>query len=199
MLAVSVCWHGNSTVEAPLSAVHAASGGQGRTKKYSIETEDKDRTKEYSIKAAFLFHFLKYTSWPKGTFEKQDDPIVLGLVGKDPFGKVLDKVLGKKVVGKRPIIIKRFEDISKVKGVHALFLGELTTKERSKLYAALAGQALLSIGDSYGMAGADTSVASFFLRDGKVRFEVSTKAVERAKLTISSQLLKLADIVEKRR
>ncbi len=156
------------------------------------------QSKEYSIKAAFVFNFLKYAAWPKGTFKREGDPIVLGIVGKDPFGSLLDKALAKKKIGKRAVVIRRFQDVTKVERVHALFLGELPAKERSKLYALLADKPVLTIGDSRGLAGADSCVASFFLLKGKVRFEVSTKALARTKLTLSSQLLKLADIVEKR-
>lgn len=164
-----------------------------------VEVDEKNRVKEYTLKAAFLYNFLKYTTWPEESFEKEDSPIVLGVVGKDPFGSVLDKVLEKKSVGKRAIVIRRFEKVADVKDVHALFLGELSTKDRATLYAALAETHVLTLGDSRGMASADGCVASFFLNDGKVRFEVSTKATSRAGLTISSQLLKLAEIVEKRK
>ena len=94
--------------------------------------------------------------------------------------------------------IVRFEKVEGVKGVHALFLGELDSGNRKKLYAKLSGQPVLTIGDEKGLAGGDTCIASFFLAEGKVNFEVSTKAIKRAGLSISSQLLKLADIVEKR-
>lgn len=167
-----------------------------------VEPDDEDekkRQKEYTVKAAFLFNFLKYTTWPEETFEEPDDPIVLGIAGADPFGALLDKILKDKKVGKRPIVIRRFDKVAKVEGAHALFVGAMTRKEREALVEAHGESAVLLIGDEHGLAAADGLVASFFLKDGKVRFEVSTKASERAKLTISSQLLKLAEIVERRK
>ncbi len=161
--------------------------------------DDPPRAKEYTLKAAFLFNFLKYTTWPKGTFERPDDPILLAIVGRDPFGSLLEHVLSKKKVGAHPIRILRFKSVEEVKQAHAIFLGELSAKERASLYARLAGKPVLIIGDERGLASKDGAVASFFLKDGKVRFEVSTEAIRRAGLAISSQLLKLADIVEKRR
>lgn len=165
-------------------------------------TDDDQKTKEYTLKAAFLYNFLKYTTWPEGTFEEDDDPIVLGVIGKDPFGKILDEVLDEKEVGDHPIVVRRLErvmDVKDVKDVHALFLGEMRSKQRKALYEKLADQAVLSVGDERGMAGKDGCVASFYLKKGNVRFEVSLKAVERATLSLSSQLLKLADVVEKKR
>ena len=155
--------------------------------------------KEYAVKSAFIYNFLKYTSWPKSTFKDSKQPIVLGIVGKDPFGPIIDKALkGKKVQG-RSVTIRRFSDVSKVKGVHVLFLGELSSKQRASLYAQIAGQPILTIGNRLGLAGADTCVASFYLKEGQVRFEVSLKAIERCRLKIGSGLLQLADVVEKRK
>ena len=161
--------------------------------------DDKARTKEYTLKAAFIFNFLKYTTWPKGTFDKEDEPIILGVVGKDAYGDLLGKVLGKKKVGKHAVVIKRFEKIEDVKDVHAHLVGKLTAKERTKLYAQLGSSAVLVVGDEKGMASEHACTASFFLDGGKVRFEVSTNAIKRTGLTLSSQLLKLADVVEKRK
>ncbi|MDA1266019.1 MAG: YfiR family protein [Planctomycetota bacterium] len=163
------------------------------------QVDDKARTKEYTLKAAFIFNFLKYTTWPKDTFDKEDEPIILGVVGEDAYGDLLDKVLANKQVEKRAVIVRRFAEIGDVKGVHALLVGKLTSKERTALYARLGSSAVLVVGDEKGMAGEHTCVASFFLDGGKVRFEVSTNAIKRTGLTLSSQLLKLADVVEKRK
>ena len=47
-------------------------------------------SEEYQIKAAFLYNFIKFVEWPKDRFSGDKDPIVIGVVGKDPFGEVLD-------------------------------------------------------------------------------------------------------------
>ncbi|MFT7662629.1 MAG: hypothetical protein ACI87A_000845 [Planctomycetota bacterium] len=168
-------------------------------KNKTTSSGDSNRAKEYTVKAAFLYNFLNYTTWPERTFANKDTPLVIGIFGKDPFDSIIDKVLAEKQVDKRSIIIKRFNQIEEVQGVHALFLGEMESKLRSQLYAHLAEKPVLTVGDARDMAGKDTCLFSFYVSSGKVRFEASIDAIKRSDLVLSSQLLKLADIVEKRR
>src|SRR5436305_4926410 len=61
---------------------------------------------EYSVKAAFLLNFTRYTDWPASAFASDADPLVLCIIGQDPFGPALDTVEGKTVKG-HPIRIGR--------------------------------------------------------------------------------------------
>lgn len=153
--------------------------------------------KEYRLKATFLLNFARYTSWPKDTFAEPDSPIVFGIVGEDPFGAEIDKTLKDKKIGQRPVVISRFSKVEDVSGVHLLFVGRPSRKEREKIRRHFAGKPVLTVGDAKGIAGQGV-VAAFYLEKKKVRFEMSVEAIRSSKLAISSQLLKLARIIDRK-
>jgi hypothetical protein len=63
---------------------------------------------EYAVKAAYLFNFAKFVEWPKGTFGGNTEPILIGVLGEDPFGEDLDRTIDGKSVNGHTIRLKRF-------------------------------------------------------------------------------------------
>jgi len=86
---------------------------------------ESSRYKEYQIKAAFIYNFLKFVDWPKSKDVQGSGEIRIGIVGKDPFGKAFDILTNKKVNDRR-VVIQRFGDFTKLK--------ESVEAERAKLY-----------------------------------------------------------------
>lgn len=180
---------------AGLHGLPLAAGAPGATRASSLENAV--QTSEYAVKANMLGHFLGYTTWPEGTFESESSPIRLLVLGKDPFGETLDKALGKKTVGKRAIQIERRAALPDKLEAHAIFCGALDPEERNRVLGRVAAQPVLLIGESAGFAQAGACV-NFFLEDAHVRFEVNTEALQRARLGLSSEMLKHARLVKTR-
>ena len=44
-------------------------------------------SREYDVKAAFLYNFITITEWPEEAFTTPESPYVIGVVGYDPFGR----------------------------------------------------------------------------------------------------------------
>ncbi len=86
---------------------------------------ESSRYKEYQIKAAFVYNFLKFVDWPKTMDAQGSGEIRIGIVGKDPFGKAFDILTDKKVDDRR-VVIQRFGDFTKLK--------ESVEADRAKLY-----------------------------------------------------------------
>ena len=63
---------------------------------------------EYQIKAAFLFNFAKFVEWPPAAFAKKTDPIVIGVLGENPFQDDLVRTIKEKTVDARPLEVKEF-------------------------------------------------------------------------------------------
>jgi hypothetical protein len=60
---------------------------------------------EYKVKSVFIFNFTKFVDWPSTSFESEDSPFIIGIIGNNPFGNYLEEtVLGEKV-GPHPIVI----------------------------------------------------------------------------------------------
>ena len=148
-------------------------------------------TKEYQIKAAFLFNFTKFIEWPAGCFADSNSPIVIGVIGKDPFGSELqDAVQGRKING-RSIVLKTIESIEQARAVHLLFIPSTEESQAALVLKGLGTSSVLTVGESEQFVSND-GIIHFVLEGDKVRFEINANSADRARLKISAQLQKLA-------
>jgi hypothetical protein len=150
---------------------------------------------EYELKAAFLFNFTKYVKWPERAFADEHSPIVIAVVGTDPFGHALDDVVREKSVGGRKFDVRRFKTVDDLDACHLLFVAPSESARLSKIREHYTGEATLLVGDTDHFAGRGGAIG-FYIEDKKIRFEINTDATKRATLDLSSQLLKLARIVK---
>lgn len=152
--------------------------------------------KEYAVKAAQLYHIIRYTKWPKSCFEKKSSPIVVLVVGEDPFGKLLEAALSKKEIDGRKLVLRRSEEVPEEPKAHLIYEGGLSHKDQARLLSACEGLPILLFGDREGYAR-EGACGNFYLKgDGTIAFAINNKVVTASGLEISSQLLKLAKIVE---
>jgi len=138
---------------------------------------------EYQVKAAFLFNFLKFVDWPPDTARRT---WVIGVLGRDPFGEMLDQTVQGKVVNGRSISVRRFSRASEVKYCNILFIGR-TDYERLGIPAQTG---LLTVGEAPGFLKSG-GIINFYIDDNRVRFEIKPAAANGIGLRVSSQLLKL--------
>jgi hypothetical protein len=149
---------------------------------------------EYRVKAAFLYNFAKFVEWPDQ--EKADPclPIIIGILGDDPFGPELDTIR-KKTINSHHITIKHFDKSEDITGCHLLFISHTGLDEIRKALQKTNSRPVLTIGETEGFARSG-GVIGFIEQQNKIRFEINRAAAARAGLTISSKLLKLAVIIE---
>jgi hypothetical protein len=138
------------------------------------------------VKAAFLFNFLKFTEWP----DTSSATICLGVLGKDPFGDGLEALRGKTAKG-RKVVIARFGRVEDAKDCDVLFIAESERGRLPHVLKSLQGSRTLTVGDQEGFCEAGGMINLVSARN-KVGFEINVAAANRARLRISSQLLKLA-------
>lgn len=159
------------------------------------EKEDAERAREYPLKAAFLHHFFKYTTWPKPKGDEKPGPFKLLVVGGDPFGDILEKTFKDKQLQGRSVQVVREAEVDPDLEADMVFAGGLDEDQRTELLAICKGRPILLVGQEPGFALVGAN-CNFYLEDGHVRFEINTEAVKESKLTISSELLKLARLVK---
>src|ERR1700756_4438432 len=70
---------------------------------------DSSDSSEYLIKAGFIFNFAKFVEWPPATFAQPESPIVIGILGTDPFGTIIDQIVQDKKINGRGIVVKRLQ------------------------------------------------------------------------------------------
>lgn len=148
---------------------------------------------EYQIKAAFLYNFIKYVTWPTNAFLTPDGPYVIGVVGKDPFGDRLDELARQSLKG-RPLKIVRFDSSASLTPCHLLFVAEPDRKKWEPILRKLGASPVLTVGehDRFALSG---GVVNFYTENNRVRFEINVDAARRAELTINSAMLNLAKLV----
>jgi hypothetical protein len=150
-------------------------------------------SKEYKVKAAFIYNFVQFVEWPPGGVA--DAPMVIGILGEDPFRGALEEVVEGKSAGQRRLSVKHFARVADLKDVHVLFVPGSEEQQLGAIREKLAGASVLTIGESEDFASAG-GIIRFFLEGGKIRFEINLRAAVAAKLKISARLLKLARVLE---
>lgn len=145
---------------------------------------------EYPVKAAFLYRFASFVEWPASAFASREAPLVLCVVGHDPFGPVIDRAVRGQTVDSRPVVIHRMTVIAPESGCHVAYLGGSEEQSAPDAAAALAAAPVLTVTD--GATPEDRGAVNFINQDGRVRFQIDQRQAVHRGLTISSRLLNLA-------
>jgi YfiR/HmsC-like len=145
--------------------------------------QDGQNRLEYQVKAAFLFNFLKFVEWPQAAGAT---PWVIGILGHDPFGELLDQTVKGKTVSGRPVEIRRYSRLGEVKDCNILFIGGADFGR----IVIPAQPGLLTVGEAPGFLKSG-GIINFYIEDNRVHFEIRPAVARSAGLRVSSQLLKL--------
>jgi hypothetical protein len=150
-------------------------------------------SREYELKAIFLYNFAQFVDWPPAAFAGSETPLVIGVVGKNPFGaRLKDIVSGEKVNG-HDVTVQYYDDAQDIGACHILFINLSESHKREEVLALVKGRNILTVSDAQEFP-AEGGMIRLFTRDNKIRFEVNLEASRAAGLTISSKLLRLAKI-----
>jgi hypothetical protein len=160
----------------------------------SAQALDSSDSSEYLIKAGFIYNFAKLVGWPGNAFAQADSPIVIGILGTDPFGGIIDRILADKKVDARRFVIKRLKWGMEFKDCDILFVGASEAVHLEEVIRAVKGLPILTIGETPGFARRGC-IINLIVEDNKVRFEVNLDAAKQADLNVSSRLLALAKII----
>jgi hypothetical protein len=158
-----------------------------------------DPIKAAQVKAAYLYNFAKFTKWPDEAFPDASAPVVIGVLGADPFGETLDKTVEGKTVENRKFLVKRLpprseDDRTALRGCHILYISESLQSRWGSILQLLGDAPVLVVGESDEFAAAG-GMLSFVLSAGNIVFHLNRDAVKRSKLQLSSKLMKLAKVV----
>ncbi|SRR6266498_1135962 len=146
---------------------------------------------EYQVKAVWLLNFARFVQWPATAFSNAHSPVVVGVLGKDPFGRDLEKALEGKSVQGRSFQIKRVSTDLEMRGCHILFVAASERRRARDLPEKLKGACVLTVGESEEFLD-QGGIINFLLKDKTVRFEINLKAAQPAELKLDANLLKVA-------
>jgi hypothetical protein len=146
---------------------------------------------EYNVKAAFLYSFGRYVEWPEKMFEKKDSPFVIGIYGKNPFGKALDRIAQTRTIQGRHIAVRIIESIDDLAKCHIVFIpSSLAAEKQDKIIKKIKDEPFLLVGEipHFAEMGGDMN---FFMDGESVRFEINVDTIRRKKIQIDAKLLNL--------
>ena len=151
-------------------------------------------TDEYQIKAVFLFNFAQFVEWPAHAFPDPKSPLVIGVLGRDPFGAHLDEVVAGETINQRPLVIQRYRRVEEITTCHVLFISQSEIPRLERILPQLAGRSILTVGDGESFARRG-GVIRFLMERNKIRFRINLTAAKEMNLVISSKVLRSADVI----
>ena len=149
---------------------------------------------EYQLKAVFLFNFAQFVEWPGSAFPEPDTPLGICILGQDPFGGYLDETVRGETVANHPLAVRRYRTVDEIKGCHILFVGRQEQGHFGQILDSLKGRSVLTVGDVEGFARRGGMIR-FVTDHNRIRLRINLEAARAANLTLSSKLLRPAQIV----
>ena len=149
---------------------------------------------EYQVKAVYLFNFAQFVEWPEQAFPNRQAPLVIGVLGSDPFGSYLDELVRGEKIGDRAMVVRRCRTIEDAAKCQILFVERGVGADEELALARLLGQPVLTVGETE-LFNRRGGIVRFVRENGKIRVRINTEAAQASRLIISSKLLSLATLV----
>lgn len=140
---------------------------------------------EYSVKANYLVRFAAFVEWPAQSFAGSQSPVVVCVVGRDPFNGALDRAANGQTAHGRALAVRRPGTAEAAAGCHILYVGR-----GGGDMVPQGSRAILLVTDAG--VSSDRGMIHFVIDDDRVRFHIDLQAASRGRLSISSRLLNLA-------
>jgi hypothetical protein len=164
------------------------------------QTADPERADR--LKAAILYNFTKFVTWPAECFDSEEAPLVIGVVGRGPFGRVAERSLKDKVARGRAVVVRHLEtsegqppDPEQLRSYHIMFVNRSEEGWLEAILDSIAKMHVLSVSDitDFAVRGGMIELA---LEEDRYSIKINRRPAEVAKLKLSAKLLRLAMIVE---
>jgi hypothetical protein len=146
---------------------------------------------EYQVKAAYLYNFGKFVSWPTESKATPPESFEICVLGDDPFGAVLDAVVKGGTISGRAAATKRLSAITDVNNCRVLFISSSEDPRLKEIFATLTDSQVLTVSDMPQFADRGGMI-QFVQQNSRIRFEVNLRSTEHSRLILSSELLKVA-------
>jgi len=152
------------------------------------------RPSEYQVKAVFLFNFAQFVDWPPEAVADSQAPLTIGVLGENPFGDVLDATVRGERRGARSFVVRRYQRVEDIKICDILFISRPEGDRPEGVLADLKRRPILTVSDADGFAE-HGGMIGFVTDRNRIRLKINLGVVQAAHLTISSKLLRVAEII----
>ncbi|MGV3663778.1 MAG: YfiR family protein [Prosthecobacter sp.] len=151
--------------------------------------------REHALKAACVFNFCQFITWPADAFDAPSSPIVIGVYGNDAFGNVLEAMVRGEIVRGRAIQVQRCRRAEDSLDCHMLFVSGAETARSGQLLNQIRNRGIVSVGENDDFISSGGMIALAAVQN-RVRLRINLPAVRAGGVSVSSKLLRLADIVQ---
>ncbi len=148
------------------------------------------RATESQVKAAYLYNFGKFVTWP-GATAGSGVSFDICVLGKDPFGAILDSTVAGGNIGEKHVTAKKISSLQESEHCRIVFVSSSEQARLKAILAAAKAGGTLTVSDIPHFADKGGMI-EFVPQENRIRFEVNLPATEEAGLTLSSELLKVA-------
>lgn len=152
-------------------------------------------SREYDLKAVFLYNFVTFVEWPKGALP-EGKPFVIGVLGQDPFGRALDEVVAGEKFRQAPLQVRRCRTVEEARQCQIVFISSSEAARLPAIMKELRAHPVLTVADMSQFLEAGGIIA--FSTDNRVQLNINPAAARRAGLSISSKLLRVAKVVDEK-
>jgi len=151
-------------------------------------------SKEYQVKAVFLYNFAQFVLWPATAFTNASEPFQIGVLGNSPFDKALEETVRGETIQGRQIVVVHASHVEKVAGCQVLFVCKSEAGHLNQVFQKLDSKPVLTVSEdaSFIQHG---GIINFYREGPKVRFEINPDAADKNGLKLGSQLLSVGKIV----
>jgi hypothetical protein len=154
-----------------------------------VNGQQPSKPQEYQVKAVYLYNFGRFVEWPAAA--NPEELFTICVFGRDPFGDVLDATLAGETIDNQKLVARRISSLKETPHCRILFVSSSEAPRTREILKSVEKSRTLTVSDMPNFT-ANGGMIQFVVRDNKVRFEVNLRAAEKAGLSLSSQLLKVA-------
>lgn len=147
---------------------------------------------EYALKSVFLYNFCRFIDWPNSAFTSPNEPLVIGIVGDDPFGSLLNEAVAGESYHGRPIKVEHYRNVRDIKRCQLLFVSGSETPHTEELLNAVAGKNVVTVGENEAFIERGGMIA-LTTEQNRVRLRINPKTLRGANVDVSSKLLRIAE------
>lgn len=149
------------------------------------------------LKAVFLWRLAQFIEWPADAFRAPDSPLVIGVVGNNPFGRALEVATSGETAHNRKLVVRYYRSVREANPCHILYLSGFEEGQMSAVTSALRGRKVLTVSDAPTILR-EGGMVRFVPEGDKIILRVDLAAIRNEGLNVDARLLRIAEITRAR-
>lgn len=145
---------------------------------------------EYKVKAGFIVNFAKFLRWPDKSFTEKNSPMIIGVMGRNPFDGMLKQVEKKSIQG-RPVRVVYIDQKEQLDQCHLVFIADSEREDLGEILSYSAEKPMVTIGDVDGFA-MQGGIIEFVNVGNRLGFIINTSEADARSIEVPANLLNLA-------